>query len=360
MRLSRIAVIGLALVACEATPPLQSVRQPIVGGALASGDPAIVELLSFKGNLGARCTATLITPRLLLAAAHCIVETPGFERHIFVGNDDRNPAPKDMLTIKAVVPHPQYTRPRMGNDFCIIVLESPLAVPPIKLNRSPLESAQGKTIRYVGYGLVTVGNPQSGGIKRQNRAPLAQVSRLLLTIGPNANQVCEGDSGGPMLLDDGQGESIIGVGSFVDAPACRNNSYYQRIDTQIAWIDEQIQKYDPPGGAGPPGDAGATDSAPLAPSDAGATDVLAPSPDAAAPEKDSAPATPFPTADASMPDVSRAPDGKPASAPPPPPSADPGGCRYGGGAPPAPDPGGALAGLLLALLALSARRGRSR
>src|SRR5687767_10884348 len=92
--LTALTVVSIACDPGEPEPPLGSVRQPIIGGAAITGDPAIVEMLSFRGNLGARCTATLITPRLLIAAAHCIVETPGFQRHIFIGNDDRNPAAK--------------------------------------------------------------------------------------------------------------------------------------------------------------------------------------------------------------------------------------------------------------------------
>jgi V8-like Glu-specific endopeptidase len=334
------------VVGCEApdaaAPP---VTRPIINGTPHTGDPAIMALLSFRGNQGARCTATLITPRLLLAAAHCLTETPGFERQVFSGNEDGNGTATGMLAVKAVVHDERYGRPRQGFDFSIIVLETPLSIRPVPLNRTPLEAAVGKTARYVGYGLRTAGNPGSGGVKRQNTAPLAEVSRLLLRIGPNPNQTCEGDSGGPLLMDTGMGEAIIGVASFVDAPACRNSSFYQRVDTQLAWIEEQIQKLDP-GGMVAPADAGGLPDAssievgpPVAP-DAGMIDAAPALP----PPPVSQPETSPPATDSGAPGPSAAPDARTADAPrPPPPSTpasettsragDAGGCSHAPGSP---------------------------
>ena len=157
-----------------------------------------------------------------------------------------------------------------------------------------------------------------------------------------------------MLLDDGQGESIIGIGSFVDAPACRRNAFYQRVDTQIAWIDEQIQKYDPTG-SGPPADGGTPDTAPEVKPDAGAPDSMAsppaPEPDARAPEPPSGPSMPTPTPDARAADAR----GAPGTAPPPPSTTTgggaAGGCSYSATRPGATDTGAGL--LVFALLALA-------
>jgi hypothetical protein len=339
VRIRWLLATTLLLAACTGDPQVAPARRPIIAGPVDNGDPAIMELLSFRGNTGARCTATLITPRLLLAAAHCLVETPGFQRYIFPGNDDSNVTPQDTLAVKTVVHDTRYGSPRQGNDFSIIVLETPLAIRPIPLNRAPLDGAQGKPVRYVGYGISIVGNLNSGGIKRHHTAPLAMVSRLLLTVGPNEHITCEGDSGGPLLLDDGKGggESIIGVSSFVDAPACRRNSWYQRVDTQLAWIDEQIQKYDP-GGLAPAADGGAGDGGPPASSDARADDASTLAPDGAdartaevdgAPPATSPPPPPSGAADARAADTPPRADPPPISPPPPggTAQADGGGCR---------------------------------
>jgi hypothetical protein len=362
LRISLVVPGVVAIVAsgCEAPDSrLLSVSQPIVAGTPNTGDPAIMELLSFRGNTGARCTATLIAPNLLIAAAHCLVETPGFQRFVFPGNDDRNAAEKDMLAVKTVVANPQYGSPRQGNDFSIIVLEQPLPIRPVPLNRATVEMAQGKPVRYVGYGLVTPGNPNSGGVKRHHTAPLAQVSRLLLTIAPNDHGACQGDSGGPLLLDDGRGggESIIGIGSFVDAPACLRNSFYQRVDTQLAWIDEQVRRYALDGGTSPPGDAGASDAGPPVLPDAAALDARP------TPESDARPPA---AADSSSPVTPPTPDagGAPPMVPEPP-RANPtngatGGCGCTLGARGTRDAGGGGLVAVLLTFAWAVRRPRRR
>jgi hypothetical protein len=339
---------GLAAGACEApevTP--EALRQAIVAGAPDPGDPAIMELLSNKGALWSRCTATLVTPRVLLMAAHCLTETPGFRRVVFARSDDTNFTEKDLLPVQATAYDPAYGAPRQGHDFAIAVLASPMLIRPVVINRASMDMAQGKTVRYVGYGLVNGGDPNSGGIKRSASAPIAQVSGLLIALAPNAHGSCQGDSGGPMLLDDGGQESIVGIGSFITRSTCDRDSFYQRVDTQLAWVDEQLKKYDPAGSgasdAAAPGtiDAGVPDSTPTATgADAGKADV-----DAAAVKprgRDASAVGPEPE-----PEPEPGPGGKSNST-----VGGSGGCSYGQD----PRPGAALASLLLAAGCLVRRR----
>jgi hypothetical protein len=148
------------------------------------------------------------------------------------------------------------------------------------------------------------------------------------------------------LLDDGKGDSVVGVGSFVTNPACLRESFYQRIDTQLAWLDEQIQKYDP-GGPAPVSDGGISDGAPATAPDAG--------PQADARETDLAPPAKPPAVDARPRDTVPPPAMDPDPEPPPPAARTPdgSGCAYATGAGGA---GGTGTGVLLLVLARIGRR----
>jgi secreted trypsin-like serine protease len=368
MRTTWVVLTGVAVAVggCEGLgSPVESLDQPIIAGTLDTNDPAMMEMIAVKGNAAARCTATLITPRILLTAAHCVAETSGYAYVVFPGSNDNGISAKDVLQVKAAVFDPKFGDPRNGHDLAVIVLTSPSAIPPVPFNRMALDKAVGKPARYIGYGLSN-GVTQSGaGVKRETTAPIAQLSKTLVLIAPNPHGACNGDSGGPMLFDFGGGETIVGIGSFVDDTTCRGSSYYQRVDTQTAWIDEQIQKYDP--AATPTSDGGVA-------ADARAADAASPPDtmhggpltgifaDARAAEPDGAVAPPRsePGPDAGVKADARAKaDTQPEPQPEPQTanltSSVSGGCSYGGGAGPSPL---AAAGGLASVLAWLGRRRR--
>jgi MYXO-CTERM domain-containing protein len=321
MSTTHVLAIGVlaASSGCLAPPPAtESVAQPIVAGAADPADPAMVELFAIQRNSVAKCTATLITPRILLTAAHCIFETQGARYRVFLGNDDGNVTAKDLLPVTAAVFDPMYSNNAVSHDIGVVVLAAPLSIAPVPMNRDPLPAtAVGQAARYVGYGL-TDGVAQRGdGRKRAATAPIAQITQTLIRIGKNAHGTCNGDSGGPLLMDTGAGEAVIGVVSFGDDATCRTNSFFQRLDTQLAFVDQQIKKYDPgvalpdagrpaaADGAAPP--VRSSDAAPIA--DVAPPDPPGPGPlDAAAPPPDSGPgpdlgALPSPPAPVPAPDA---------------------------------------------------------
>jgi secreted trypsin-like serine protease len=241
----------------EEAPQLR--QQPIIGGSVDPGDPAMMEMFGVAGTKIARCTVTLVTPRIVLTAAHCVRDSGATAKFgIFPGSDDRKVTGKDLLPTTAAVYDPAYPNdPNGGHDIGVIVLATPLKIPPVPINRAPLTSAVGKEAKMIGYGLTDGVAFTGDGIKRFATAPIAQVTNELIRIGKNPHGTCHGDSGGPLLMDNGSGESLIGVVSFGDSSTCVGNSFFQRLDTQMAWVDQQIKKYDP---AGASADGGAGDA----------------------------------------------------------------------------------------------------
>ena len=80
------AIFGLALVvstaACGNAEPLGSSSQPIFEGTLAPDDTSVVAVVNFAGG---QCSGSLIAPRLVLTARHCVADTAGQELKVLCG-----------------------------------------------------------------------------------------------------------------------------------------------------------------------------------------------------------------------------------------------------------------------------------
>jgi V8-like Glu-specific endopeptidase len=229
--------------------PVSRTEQAIVAGATDRGDPAIVEFIALLPNdMAGTCTATLISPHVLLTAAHCIVETQGGRYGVYLGADDSGLNTKTFIPLASVAYDPQYdnNHPDDGHDFGVGILTTALTMTPVPLNHANLGADMvGASARYVGYGLSDGVQMTGSGTKRQAIEPIAQITDRLIRVAPNPNSTCEGDSGGPLLLNVAGQETLAGVVSFGDDAHCLKSSYFQRVDSQVAWIDSQIALYDP-------------------------------------------------------------------------------------------------------------------
>ena len=117
--------------------PPQLRQQGIVGGTVDPGDPAMMEMFGIAGSKVVRCTVTLVTPRVVLTAAHCLRDAGATAKFgIFPGADDRRVMGKDLLPTTAAAFDPAYpTDQNDGHDIGLIVLATPLKIAPVPINR---------------------------------------------------------------------------------------------------------------------------------------------------------------------------------------------------------------------------------
>ncbi len=246
--------LGLTLAGCAAGDALEGVlpeeaQEPIIGGTETTGDPAVGAILAFTpGETQASlCTATLITPTVMLTAAHCVdpaVVGAGKSFEARFGPDLRN-APADMrIPVKSVHWDTAFSQTNLpgGHDIAVAILERtpPGNIKPIPYIRKPIPAnLVGTQIRVVGFGLNS-GFDQEGtsaGIKREAKITFASMTNLILNVGTFGLTICSGDSGGPGLAMVDGVETVIGVNSY-GIIFCLGQAAQTNVASYTAFIDQ--------------------------------------------------------------------------------------------------------------------------
>ena len=275
-----VAVLGVGLVA---PAPAGAITGGTVDSANEYDNVGIIAFYDATGRY--RCTATLVTPTVLLTAAHCTAGTLGdtlvsFEWFI----DDE--APSDLPRAAddtgdgisstgykgsttpgwysgTAYTHPDYsdfTDMKNWNDVGVVVLDQPVAgIEPAEL--APLnqleqyrQPALNKTLfTVVGYGTeVRQGpegpqkpTPQSYPIVRRYTDAVGQkLSAQILQVNGNENDnrggggSCFGDSGGPAFDPAGY---LVTVTSYGYTANCRYIDGLQRVD--IAGVQDWLAQF---------------------------------------------------------------------------------------------------------------------
>jgi V8-like Glu-specific endopeptidase len=242
------AAAALLAAACSAPDQPASASLPIIGGNFDAGDDAIV-LVEIAAGL---CTGTLVAPRVVMTAAHCVSEAiedgDTANGTVRFGNG-QDPWIGEVAVIDMAM-HREYSPPAFVHwDIAALRLaeDAPDGIAPLAPNFEPLDPARdiGLSLRTVGFG-VTDGQAQTGfGIKREVRLTADEINFYHIGVGTATQNTCQGDSGGPTLASFGSEERIVGVTSF-GSDACRARSFLTRVDSMGDWLEQVIDAWSGP------------------------------------------------------------------------------------------------------------------
>ena len=226
----------------------------IIGGHADPSDAAVVELVETVGGQDGdyTCTATFISKTVLLTAAHCVVEEnhpkviPSSATFRVMKAASRSVAKSsDWISVRRanIHPHPRYDG-EAAHDVAVIVLDSPVAVTPIAIRRTPITSAlAGTSVRLVGFGQTTrTSGPNDGSETRRTvQTTIRGLDGNLVRIGKTGQQACDGDSGGPALLSVDGTTTLIATDDLAATDVnCAGGDLYQRVDLHLDFIDQYL------------------------------------------------------------------------------------------------------------------------
>jgi trypsin len=259
----------LPAAAVGATP---AAHASIIGGDVASiaDFPSLTYIVAQTGkDEGFACTGTVIAPRLILTAAHCVEDleaggfTPASDYAVATGQANPHLTPRDqILRVSDTHVFPGFDPGNTHGDAALLVLSSPTTAPPIPLAGAADSAlyAGGAEVLLAGWGLTSPSAKSAPdslrttstvlldgpSCKRQTRSfnpPYSSAVEMCTSDLPDhANGGCFGDSGGPALTHRADGSLVeIGVTS-TGGPACSTKvpNIFTRVDKVSTWAAEWV------------------------------------------------------------------------------------------------------------------------
>jgi secreted trypsin-like serine protease len=253
----------------------------IVGGNADTTSSAIVMLVTSGTTADADCSATVVSPHVLVTAAHCVDPQhlsaslgSSYITRVFVGDDYATEHAGNMHEVATTATAPGYlfsTIFTKGHDVGVVVTKDALDMTPVPYVRAALDdSIVGASVRLVGFGETSVGVDTSIGVRESATTTVGKLGAIDVVTTAALPSACEGDSGGAALVTMNGTETLAGVISHGDAGnTCALSSFADRVDLESAFIDSYVNQYDPGFLRDSAPDAGADASADTPPSAGG-------------------------------------------------------------------------------------------
>ena len=223
---------------------------PIVNGTRTSDYTPVGALMmcDSRGYCFDFCSASIFETNWVVTAAHCVDAIQeyadyGYDPYFVVGASVSGDDITDYDLIDFWETHPDWNASNLQNDIGILHLQTGLtSAGTVLLNTESIDNSWiGFELRYVGYGITGDGRSDSG-TKRYTDIPIYDYDRQFVVAYDESGRtnVCQGDSGGAGLYEDGSSLVLVAVNSYV-TPRCNGGATGgARVDTYVSWLESYV------------------------------------------------------------------------------------------------------------------------
>lgn len=202
------------------------------------------------------CTGVLVHQRLVLTAAHCVLDDgwPRQDLIVALGIDNLGSLKEaQLISAGNVRVHPEY-RSGYFNDIAVLPLLADARATPAPMATSA-EIRKASAVTVVGFGADDAWGSRSMGTKRAATVPITAIRRKntddLLDLegrhrfdsntefvaGGNGVDTCNGDSGGPAYARINGVDKVVGLTSRpIFGGVCGEGGVYTRLDSHRDFI----------------------------------------------------------------------------------------------------------------------------
>jgi hypothetical protein len=187
------------------------------------------------------CTGSLVHPRVVVLAAHCVAFSPPDE--ILFGENFQDPT--RVVALEGCVVHPEWgmTMPGDGqHDIAVCEIAEPVddvPIVPILMGCEADMLQPGASTTLVGFGQAD--DALGMGPKREVVTEIQQVGTDAIWVGDDVHAACFGDSGGPAYIELPDGSwRVFGAtsGPSMPSPECPQTGIWTMLHPHVPWIED--------------------------------------------------------------------------------------------------------------------------
>ncbi len=217
---------------------------PLIGGTADTAHPAVVAIVARRPQCSSpedlTCSGTLIAPRAVLTAAHCLEGREPDELEVLTGTAV-DAAGRQVIAVWGARVHPDYdplAAPALQHDLAVLFLAStPPITPAIWAETEPFGFGPGADVTTVGYGAVSPVPNASSGARLAAAAEVTSLNPASMHL--TGGTACGGDSGGAVFFAAAGGDTLVGVIKGSNA-GCTDTTVAMRGYEETAFIDDAL------------------------------------------------------------------------------------------------------------------------